>query len=334
MSARSRNSVDLVNMVTDVLPVADTEEQYDAIDDTQLLAGVLALGEHLGLTGEVVAFDEGSLSVYAVGDDLVIKLYPPLHKERLPVERDVLRALEGHLSIATPGVKDAGEFHGWGYILMDRLHGEDLKRAWPKIPRRARERLAVQLGKALAELHAITPPDVLGPPDWTAFCAERAAATAEQNRAGGLDQTWLDQIPGFLDSVDLEPGEPVLLHTEFMDVHVLVREEAGAWRLSGLFDFEPAMRGAREYDLVAVGVFLTGGDRLLMRAFLDGYGYPEERRAALPRKVMAYALLHVYSHLPWYFREIPASGATTFDELADRWFGVEESRNEARCVIM
>ncbi|GLW98013.1 aminoglycoside 3'-phosphotransferase/choline kinase family protein [Microtetraspora sp. NBRC 16547] len=312
-------------MVTDVLPLADTEEQYDAIDEAELRAGVLALCQHLGLTGEVVAFDEGSLPVYAVGDDLVIKLYPPLYLDELPIERDVLSALEGHLSIPTPGAKEAGEFHGWGYILMDRLHGEDLKRAWPKIPRHERERLARQLGKVLAELHAITPPDVLGPPDWAAFRAERAAATAAQNRRRGLDQTWLDQIPAFLDSVDLEPGEPVLLHTEFMNVHVLVQEEAGAWRLSGLFDFEPAMRGAREYDLVAVGIFLTRGDRSLMRTFLDGYGYPEERRAALPRKVMAYALLHVYSHLPWYFREVPASGATTFDELADRWFGVQES---------
>ncbi|MFF4777936.1 phosphotransferase family protein [Microtetraspora fusca] len=305
-----------------MLPVAETEEQYDAIDAADLRAGVLALCEHLGLTGDVVAFDEGSLPVYAIGDDLVVKLYPPLHLKELYVERDVLHALEGRLSIPTPGVKDAGEFHGWGYIFMERLHGENLKRAWPKIPRHERERLAVQLGTALAELHAVTPPEVLGPADWAAFCAGRAAATAGENRSRGLDEAWLAQVPGFLASIDLEPDETVLLHTEFMHVHVLVHEEAGAWRLSGVFDFEPAMRGAREYDLVAVGIFLTGGDRSLMRAFLDGYGYPEERRAALPRTVMAYALLHVYSHLPWYLREVPAPGAVTFDELADRWFGV------------
>lgn len=305
-----------------MFPAADTEERYQAIDAVDILAGVPALCEHLGVRGDVRAFDEGSLPVYAVGEDLVIKLYPPFRLVEWRVERDVLRALEGRLPIPTPVVRAAGEFHGWGYVLMDRLHGEDLKSAWPKIPRHERERLAVQLGEVLARLHEVPPPDGLGPADWAAFRAGRAAATAGQNRAGGLDETWLEQIPGFLDAVDLETGEPVLLHTEFMDVHVLVREEAGTWRLSGLLDFEPAMRGAREYDLVAVGIFLTRGDRSLMRAFLDGYGYPEEGRAALPRKVMAYALLHVYSHLPWYFREIPPSGATTFDELADRWFGV------------
>ncbi|MFI7047716.1 phosphotransferase family protein [Streptosporangium sandarakinum] len=312
-----------------MLPKADTEERYDTIDDAELLVGALALVEHLGLTGEVTAFDGGSLPVYAVGGDLVVKLYPPFRRRASAVERDVLRALAGRLPIPTPGVRDAGEFHGWDYVLMDRLHGTDLKRAWPGIPRRERERLAVRFGRALAEMHAVAPPEVLGPPDWTAFCAERAEATVEENRAGGLDRMWLERIPEFLESADLDPGEPVLLHTEFMDAHLLLREEAGAWRPSGLFDFEPAMRGAREYDLVAVGIFLTRGDRVLMRAFLDGYGYPEERRAALPRKVMAYALLHVYSHLPWYFREVPAPGATTFDELADRWFGVGRSHDQS-----
>ncbi len=32
------------------------------------------------------------------------------------------------------------------------------------------------------------------------------------------------------------------------------------WRLCGLIDFEPAMRGEREYEFVSVGVFAAQGD--------------------------------------------------------------------------
>lgn len=45
------------------------------------------------------------------------------------------------------------------------------------------------------------------------------------------------------------------------------------WRLTGLIDFEPAMRGAREYEFAAVSVFFAEGDAELLRrtlCFLTG----------------------------------------------------------------
>lgn len=47
---------------------------------------------------------------------------------------------------------------------------------------------------------------------------------------------------------------------------------------------------------------------------MEAYG-----RVPDARRVMAYALLHVYSNMPWYMREMPAG--ETFDDLAVRWFG-------------
>lgn len=100
-------------------------------------------------------------------------------------------------------------------------------------------------------------------------------------------------------------------HTEVMSAHLLVDEG----RLTGLFDFEPAMRAAREYEFVATGVFLTRGERAANKALHDGYG-----RTVDPRKVPACTLLHVYSNVARYLREVP-TGATTLDDLADHWFG-------------
>jgi hygromycin-B 7''-O-kinase len=56
-----------------------------------------------------------------------------------------------------------------------------------------------------------------------------------------------------------------------MRQHLLV--EPDPWRLTGLIGFEPAMRGGREYEFAAVGVFFTQGDAGLLRRTLASYGH-------------------------------------------------------------
>ncbi|MDB4952187.1 MAG: putative aminoglycoside phosphotransferase [Gemmatimonadetes bacterium] len=81
------------------------------------------------------------------------------------------------------------------------------------------------------------------------------------------------------------------------------------------------MVGAPEYDFASVGIFLTCGDSALFRAFLLGCGYTDaDFTVELPRRIMAYALLHRYSNLRWYLETIPPRTATTLDELAAEWF--------------
>src|SRR6266540_6223054 len=87
------------------------------------------------------------------------------------------------------------------------------------------------------------------------------AGCVDHQRAAGLHGAWLEQIPAFLDSATLDPvPRPVLLHTEVMREHLLVTPHPDGWSLSGLLDFEPAMRGAREYEFAAVGLFVSRGD--------------------------------------------------------------------------
>jgi hygromycin-B 7''-O-kinase len=291
-------------------PPAVTEEQFEALDDDALRPGVEALCGHLGVSGDVERFPDGSLPVYAVGVRHVLKLFPAVHLDEVATERDVLEAVQGRLPVPTPALHAAGEFGGWGYVLMERLRGASLKDVWPQLDEGARRDVSRQVGEALAALHAITPPP-LEPRDWAEFVRTQTAGCVERQRARGLAPEWLEQIPDFLDSVDLGHPELVLAHTEVMSAHLLIDDG----RLTGLFDFEPALRAAREYEFVATGVFLTRGEREANRALHDGYG-----RAVDPRKVLAYTLLHVYSNVAWYLREVP-TGATTLDGLADHWFG-------------
>jgi hygromycin-B 7''-O-kinase len=239
-----------------LFPLADTVERYLAIrgDEARLRPAVTALCDRLGLRAvDIVRFGDCSLPVYVV-DARVLKLYPEAFQHSYQVERRVLQAIHGRLSIPTPGLEHAGEFEGWSYLVMERLHGQPLTAAWEHLPAAQLHQLATQLGEALAALHATIPPelDTLEPADWELFLAEQRAGCVDRQRAAGLDSAWLAQIPAFLDAVALDASQasprPVLLHTEVMREHLLVTPHTDGWSLSGLVDFESAMRGAREYE--------------------------------------------------------------------------------------
>ena len=174
------------------------------------------------------------------------------------------------LSTPTPQVHAAGEHDGWGYVLMRGLPGVPLDTAWDRVSAQDRNRLAAQLGETIAALHQMPLPVIKDwwPADWPSFVSQQQARCVREQRELGLPAVWADQIPEFLGAVALPAGLPVLLHTEVMRGHLLVdRGPAGAWRVSGLIDFEPAMRGEREFEFAAVGIFVAEGDaRFLTRA--------------------------------------------------------------------
>lgn len=309
------------------LPLASTAAEFAAIrrDEAQLRPGVDAILASHHMSGGVVRFADGSLPVYAVGDAHVLKLYPPVFTSERETEASVLSALAGKLPIPTPRVEGIGDHAGWSYVLMSRLHGESLSTAWARIAAHDRERLLADLGASLAALHAIQDPVIatLAPPDWAAFVAAQRANAVEHQRAKGLDEAWLAQIPAFLEAVPLElEGPRVLLHTEVMREHLLVREGERGWELSGLFDFEPAMCGAPEYELASVGVFVSCGDARLLRTLLRAYGYRDDSLdEAFSRRMLAYAIVHRYSNLRWYLERLPPLEAPTLDALALQGWG-------------
>ncbi|MFI0982110.1 phosphotransferase family protein [Streptomyces sp. NPDC021093] len=304
-----------------MLPEVNTDEEWDAVvpDDAIVRPGAADLCSRLGLAGApLTRYSEGSQPVYAVGADHVLKLYPGAAAADGVREGHVLGHLAGRLPLRTPEVHGIGTYaHGWRYVLMSRLPGEDLAVAWPRIPAADRARLVAEAGEALAALHALDPAPLaphLGPGDWQEFLARQRAGAVERQRSRGLPEEWVARIPAFLDTVALPAGpRRVLLHTEFMRQHLLV--DPRTWRLTGLFDFEPAMIGDPAYDLVAVGLFVTRGEPGLMARFQKAYGHAFD-----PRQLLAYALLHVYSNFTWYFRELPAPAEQTWDSVAEAWF--------------
>jgi hygromycin-B 7''-O-kinase len=310
-----------------MLPLVSTAAELAAIcrDEALLRPGVDAILARHRVSGEIVRFADGSLPVYAIGGAHVLKLYPPMYAAECETEASVLSAITGRLPIPTPRVDAVGEHSGWSYLVMERLRGESLATAWPRISEHERARLLAALGEGLAALHAIRDPVLvtLAPSDWAAFVAEQRASAVERQRAKGLDAAWLAQLPAFLDAVPLEMNGPlVLLHTEVMREHLLVREGARGWELSGLFDFEPAMCGAPEYELASVGVFVSCGEPRLLHSLLRAYGYSDDSLdEAFAQRMLGYAIVHRYSNLRWYLERLPPLEASTLDALARRGWG-------------
>ncbi|HTT50503.1 MAG TPA: aminoglycoside 3'-phosphotransferase/choline kinase family protein [Streptosporangiaceae bacterium] len=313
-----------------VLPPAATEEQFAAIsqDQAALRPGVEQLCRLLGIdTDGLTRYQAGSRPVYATGD-LVLKLFPPVAAwPGYRIEPQVLAAVAGQLPTPTPQVHAVGEHDGWGYVLMSRLPGVPLDAIWNQVSAQDRDRLADQLGETIAALHRLPPPAIKDwqPDDWPAFVAHQRARCVSEQRTLGLPALWADQIPAFLDAVTLPSSPPVLLHTEVMRQHLLASERPGGdWQLSGLIDFEPAMRGDREYEFVAVGVFVAEGDARFLARTLASYGYPPDQLGrGLRRRLLALSILHRYSNLSWWMERLPQPSAPTLSALADRWFATD-----------
>ncbi|HYJ31859.1 MAG TPA: aminoglycoside 3'-phosphotransferase/choline kinase family protein [Candidatus Binatia bacterium] len=273
------------------------------------------------LEGSLERFPSGSVPVFAVGDEHVVKLFPPTDRSWFDTERATLEHIEGRLPVPTPRLIGSGESGPWSYVVMTRLPGRSMAEAWPTIASENRISLMREAGAALAALHAILADQVASTAiDWPRFmAAQRASCRANQN-AKGLAAPWVEALDGFLARwAPADEGPRVLLHTEVMREHFLVDRRDGAWRLSGLLDFEDALLGAPEYELAAVGIFLAAAEPGLLRAFLDAYGASIDDE--LPLRIMAYALLHRHSNLRWYLERLPAPDvAGDLEALARRWF--------------
>ncbi|HEX6275973.1 MAG TPA: phosphotransferase [Polyangiaceae bacterium] len=312
------------------LPSVRNAEEFARIvrDETVLAPGVTRILDMLGVHAPAERFATGSLPVYALGSELVLKLYAPYDHGEAAREARFLEVLDGRLPIATPKLHALGEIDGWSYVLMGRLRGELLATANERIERRELRRLATKLGEALRALHALRD-ERLAPDrvDWRALARERRRSTLALQAKRGLSPKWLEQIPDFLNAecplLETAAAETPL-HTEVMREHLYLERRGGSWELSGLFDFEPSIVGPAEYEFSAVGLFVSCGDRELFRDVLTAYGYPERAlEHAFERRILAYALLHAYSNLPWYMSRIPPPARVVdFDALAAHFFGV------------
>jgi hygromycin-B 7''-O-kinase len=250
--------------------------------------------------------------VALLGQERVLKLYPPFLRDHFDYECAALQALAGRLSLPTPELIAVGERDGWPFLLMTQLRGHVLMPLWPEWSEASRLALLRRLGGLAAEVHALPVHD-LRPhaPAWASFLAsQRSRCVARQARTG-LPGHLLTQLETFIQG-DLPQGPDVILTGEYTPMNLLV--EGG--RLNAMFDFGDGLVGPREYDWLGPLAFLAAGHAMRCRAFFEGYGVVPDgsQRLALMRLL----LLHRYSNLPAQIAHPGWQELSTFEELTAR----------------
>jgi hygromycin-B 7''-O-kinase len=289
-------------------------------NDAFFAAAVQAIRRAHALRAQPVRYPTGTAVTYRLGD-AVLKLYPPFSAADAGLEIEVLTRLLTLPQLPGPRHLADGALGGFRYLLMSHLPGEPIEQGWAELSATSRIQLAHEAGALVHQLHKVSSsalPRANG--DWNAFRAAMRARALEHHVRRGLPAERAPELRALLETLDSEP-EPdsacVLLHTELGPGHMLV--EHG--HITGLIDFAEAREGPAEYDIAAVGPFITCGDAAAFRAFLDGYGVPESRRGKpLMRRLMRHTLLHEYGHLTFYLRHRPLPPQAPLETLAEHWF--------------
>lgn len=280
-------------------------EQFEELKQTATIfeeAVKLILNRHHLPLKSLSIFSEGTNIVFSYDNRKVIKLFPPFHQEHFKSEGLVLKALEGKLSVKTPELYYEGEIAGWPYLIMSQLVGTLLEKLWDGLDHQNKLIIVKELGSLIKEVHSL-PTEGLEAIDchWNRFIEKQIAACVAHHHTKKLNPDLIQQIPSYMEHVKhslFNIEKPVILTGEYTPMNFLVRNIGGIWHIGGLIDFGDAMLGHYKYDLLGPGAFLIQGDKELLKAFLEAYGFlPNELHETLSRELTALMLLHQYSNL-------------------------------------
>lgn len=284
----------------DPLPHLPDFEAYEAwrAEPSGWLPVVLDIAHSHGLpTASPHVFLTGTNLVIGLGDELILKLFPPVLRGRFVSERSSLTRLRGRLGLPIPEIVFEGERDGWPYLVITRLAGVLGSEVWPTLPEHQKEIVLSQIGATIAEVQRVPPRELcLLEPQWDQFIATQIAGCRARHTRLGLAQRFLDGFDDLLREVPaLMPAgkPPVILIGEYIPENFLLERASTGWRLCGLFDFGDVMTGWSEYDLLGPSAFMTAGMPRRVRSLFEGFGYPAaEIDAGLKRRLMALMLLH------------------------------------------
>jgi hygromycin-B 7''-O-kinase len=270
----------------------------------------------------------GSFPTFLVGE-YVVKLYGERFEGPIcfKSERTVLRLLHEDRAILAPALVADGDLFGadsrsasemhvpetlatghawpWPYLVMTRLPGTSWHQA--RLGEAERHAVARQLGASVRRLHDLPPPaGQFWERDWLAEF--RATCVERQRRYGCLPERLIEQIDGYL----LPPRpDRRLVHADLHDHHVLVDSA----RLLGIIDWGDAIVADPYYELPALYLNTFGGDKRLLQAFLDGYGWTPDRDFA--RRAMTMTLIFQFNAVHGIAQRVDLRAIPTLEALAD-----------------
>ncbi|MBR0794464.1 phosphotransferase [Bradyrhizobium jicamae] len=282
------------------LPLLTDYDTYRAwrTDTSRWLPVARDIADNHGLPCDAPhVFSTGTNLVVGLGDDLILKLFPPFLRRQFVCERAALMELHGRLNITIPEIVAAGERDGWPYLVITRLPGVVGSEVWPSLPEVEKQRVLFEIGAVIAEVQLIPPGALLAlEPRWDVYMQGQIAQCRARHERLGLPQKFLTGLDDLLrDAAELIPmhAAPVILTGEYIPENFLLARRGDGWHVAGLFDFGDLLTGWGEYDLLGPSAFMAAGHPRLVRSLFDGFGIARsEVTFAFKRRLMALLLLH------------------------------------------
>lgn len=260
--------------------------------------------------GDVTMGQPGTFSTFILNRSYVIKLFgaPFDGLQCWQVERQVVSMLDrAGLPIPVPELIADGVLSrdpDWAYTITPFLEGEPFAERVKGLPERERIRVARDLGVMIRPVHDVVIPSgsVFGP-DWTNWLSfvDRQTDEAEQRHRGWniLPEHLLRHVDRYVADYRLpDKVAPSLVHSDLHGHHLFGElTERGGWSIRGVIDWGDARVGDRFYDLPALHLGLFHGDKAMLAAFLESYGWGDHRSDAFVRKTMIVTLLHEFNVL-------------------------------------
>lgn len=295
-------------------------------DPANWLPAMRIIAERHGLDSTALYAERtGTNVVFRAGDEAWIKLIAPLWPEDYDREQCGLSAMNDLDDIPAPRLLADGELEGWPYLVLGTVEGASVVTVWAGLGRKDQIDLATQIGELMARMHAVPTTGMAAlEHDWDAFMARQRTQCGARHVRRGVDAHWQVEVDRYLEAapmLDAPDSEPVFLHADITDEHVLVKEQGGRWTVTGIIDFADAMIGQPLYEFAAPAVFLTQRQPWAQRALLRGYGFAEaELTETLAQRLTAYVLLHRYGNLVNTLRFCPRPMPATAAELQTALF--------------
>ena len=241
----------------------------------------------------------GSCPVFIVAERWLVKFYGRLFggERSFPVERAVAELLREHPVMPVPRLLGEGALDPpgaawcWPYLIYEFIQGISYGEGFDQIrARRAGCGLPARWGAGFAPctifpFHAAAPFQRILALTWRFLEAQRPGCVERHREWGTLPGRLLPEIDDYLlpTGALLLPGEqPHIIHADLTADHLLGRLEGGRWTSLAMIDFGDAVTGGLFYELAALQPGLLNGDRSLLEAFLDAYGYTGPLARILP----------------------------------------------------
>lgn len=265
------------------LPVdIDRDNWGPLMTDVQLWSPVLTrIGSATGLDVDagMVAGYPGSSAVFVIGEQAVIKIFPPIFAGDFAVERAAYDLLHNVVD-AMPALLAAGVFNDrieWPFLVLQFCPGKPIRTVHSQLSPAERLQIAEEVGRVVRTVHqtAVFPQAPFA--SWPAFLEQRLSeCLVELREDTPLPEHLVAEIESFLVEIkpELEREVAVMVNADLTDDHVLLSHGEGQWRLSAIIDWADAEIAPPTYEWIAAWFGFCHRDAAMLRPW-----FPLPRRS-------------------------------------------------------